>query len=151
MASDRYARSPVLLWLGLGGSLVVILLCASGLVVTGAIGKIGLSSSKITITNIILTTGLDAQGRPIDNVTHFDPNVGRIYCVVTINAPKPINVGMRWYYNDTLIMDQSQTMNKSGYMSIYRKDGSSFPEGRYRVEIYLVRQPERIVYFIVGQ
>ncbi len=151
MATESAAKKTGLLWIGLGGCFLVILLCVGGLAAAGATGKIWFSSSKINIADVVLTTGLDAQGMPVDNVTQFAPTASRIYCVVTIDAPKPIFVGTRWYYNDTLIMDKGQTVDKSGYMSLYRKDGSPFPEGQYRVEIYLVKEPSRTVYFTVGQ
>jgi hypothetical protein len=151
MATESSDKKPVLLWVGLAGGFLVVILCVGALVAAGATGNIWFSHTGIMITDVILTTGLDAQGRPVDNVTRFDPSVGRIYCVVTIDAPKPISLGMRWYFGDTLIMDQAQTVNNSGYMSIYRKDGTPFPEGQYRVEIYLAKEPSRTVYFTVGQ
>jgi len=63
---------------------------------------------------------------------------------------KPVYVGTRWYYNDTLIYNQAITMDKSGYVALYRKDGTPFPEGQCRVEVYLVSEADRVVYFTVG-
>lgn len=152
MATEYSAKRPLWLWIGLGGCLLIILVCVGGLVAAGLTGSIWVAGpQRITITSVILTTGVDAQGKPIDNVTHFASTVGRIYCVVTIDAPKPVQVGARWYYNNTLIYDQAITVDKSGYMALYRKDGTPFPEGQYRVEIYLVKETERTVYFTVGQ
>jgi len=151
MATEHSTKKSVPLWIGLGSCLLVVILCGGGLVAAGATGKMWTSAQRVTITSVVLTTGLDALGRPVDNITRFDPTASRIYCVVTIDASRPIYVGTRWYYNDTLIMDKGQTVDKSGYMSIYRMDGTPLPEGQYRVEIYLVKQPERTVYFTVGQ
>ena len=150
MATEHSTKKPALLWIGLGSCFLLVVLCAGSLVAGGFTGKIWTSAQRVTITNVVLTSGLDAQGRPIDSDVQFDPFVGRIYCVVTIDAPRPIYVGTRWYYDDTLIMDAHQTISESGYMLLYRKDGSPFPQGQYRVEVYLVKEAERIVYFKVG-
>lgn len=148
MATERSTKRPVLLWVGLGACLLVVLVCVCGL--AALITKCTRVSGTVTITDVILTTGIDAQGNPVDNVTQFDPTVDRICCVVTLSAPKPVHIGTRWYHEDTLVYEQAITEDHIGHWCIERI-GATFPEGHYRVEVYLVERPERIVYFTVGQ
>jgi len=112
--------------------------------------RITRTSGTVTITDVVLTSGIDAEGNPVDNVTRFDPTVGYICCVVKLTAPKPIRIGTRWYHEDTLIYEQAITEDRTGYWCIERT-GEAFPEGQYRVEVYLVERPERVIYFTVGQ
>jgi hypothetical protein len=148
--TERFTRKPVFMRIGLGGCLLAVLLCIGSLAAAIITGSVWVSGPQpITITDVILTTGVDAQGQPIDDVTRFAPTVERIYCVVTVQAPKPINMGARWYYKDILIFEQAQTVDQRGYWWI-RPTGEAFPEGQYRVEIYLAKESSRTVYFTVG-
>lgn len=149
MATERSTKRSVLPWIGLGGGLLAVCLCVGCLAVV-VITRITRVSGTVTITDVVLTSGIDAEGNPVDNVTQFDPTVDYICCVVTLSAPKPVHIGTRWYHEDTLIYEQAITEGRTGYWCIERT-GVAFSEGQYRVEVYLVERPERIVYFTVGQ
>jgi hypothetical protein len=144
-------KRRALLWVGLGGCLLVVLLCVGGLLIVGLTGGIWVSSPQpINITDVVLSTGVNDQGRPVDNVTRFAPTASRVYCTVQVSAPKPVHVGVRWYYQDALILDQAQTVDQIGHWMLYRDDGNPFDKGQYRVEVYLVERPSRTIYFTVG-
>jgi hypothetical protein len=107
------------------------------------------SSKPITITNVFLTTGLDAQGNPLPAVEEFLKDQSRIYCIVTIQAPKPIRVGVRWFYQDRLFADQAQTISTTGIWFLESTAEQKFRAGQYRVEVYLIESALRTKNFSV--
>ena len=140
------------LWIVLGACFLVVLVCASSLALALATGIIRFSGPQpITIEEVILTTEIDAQGVPVNQATHFAPTVEKIGCFVRVSAPKPISVGVRWYYQDKLISDAPQIVDRASLWWLSRTSGDSFPEGKYRVEVYLIKDPIRTVYFTIGQ
>lgn len=136
----------------LGGCFLTALVCVGSLVVALAAGFIRFSGLQpIIIEEVILTTEIDAQGMPVNQATHFAPTVEKIGCLVRVSAPKPIRVGVRWYYQDTLISDIPQVVDRANLWWLSRTSGDSFPEGQYRVEVYLINDLIRTVHFTVGQ
>lgn len=125
------------------------ILCTLAIVAIGATMRIERTSGSITITDVYLTTGLDAQGQPLPATTQFPPGQPRIYCVVTISAPKPVNVGVRWFYGDELIFDSMALVDGRRAYFIEPPPGKVFSEGEYRVEVYLVKDPVRVIHFSV--
>jgi len=111
--------------------------------------KIRLSTGTIEITDIVLTTGLDSQGKPLQYESRFSTAQARIYCVIFISSPKPVNVIVWWYFQDQLIFEDAAVVNQWRAFYIEPLQGMEFPEGDYRVEISLVNIPVRVVYFSV--
>lgn len=112
---------------------------------------INIVSGKITIENVVITGEIDAQGNPLAPSNHFNPEQPRIYCVVTVSAPKGINVGIRWYFEDQLIFEERGMVDSWRAFYIQPLPGKMFLEGNYRAEVYLIDEMVRTVYFTVGE
>lgn len=97
-----------------------------------------------------MTTGVDAQGNLLPSVDHFTPDQPRIYCYVAVTSPKPISIGVRWFYEDQLFFNYAQAVDIQEIFYIQPLPGEKFKEGKYRVEIYFVDKAIRTLNFTVG-
>ncbi len=140
--------------LGVNGrrlALIAVVVCAA-LLIGFIVSLLGISVGPIYIKDVILTTGLNADGSPVDDVTQFVPAQSRIYCVVKVEAPPgPMRWWAKGYYEDRLLRDAPLMFDKQGAWAIQVYPGQMFAEGQYRVEIYLdgSRKPAKVVYFTV--
>ena len=133
--------------ISVGCLMALALVCGLSLLIV----RIERTAGTITITEVILTTGFDAQGQPLAQANQFSPEQPRIYCVVKVSAPKPVNVGVRWFYSNEIIADEVVIVDGQHAWHIQPPAGQVFQEGVYRVEVYLVKEPVRTVYFSVGK
>jgi len=113
--------------------------------------RINIISGKITIENVVITGEIDAQGNPLAPSNHFTPDQPRIYCVVSVSAPKEINVGIRWYFEDNLIFEDRAMVDRWRAFYIQPLPRKLFQEGNYRADVYLIDETLRTVYFTVGE
>jgi hypothetical protein len=109
-----------------------------------------LVNEPITITDVVLTTGITSQLQPLDSVTRFPFTQPRIYCLISISSPKPVNVGVRWYYEGNLIYDDKAIVENSRAFYIEPLPGNDFKPGKYKVEVYLVNEALRTMEFTVS-
>ena len=82
---------------------IFVLGCALGSVIIN--WRIAASAESVSISDVIITTGVDSEGNPFPSTNRFPPEQSRIYCVVKTSSSKPINVGVRWYWKETLIFE----------------------------------------------
>jgi len=123
------------------------------LFVSLACGQIQVSSNAgtITISDAYTTTGLDEGGQPLDPTAVFDTNQDTIYLIVLVDSPSPVRVGVRWFFEDELISDQSSTVQGGGgWWWLTPPPGEAFQPGDYRAEVYLVEDAIRTVNFTVA-
>jgi hypothetical protein len=115
--------------------------------------RIGLypSVGSISIDEVSLTTGIDVAGQPIDSTTSFNSHQSKIYCFIKITSPKPVNVGIRWYYENHLIYDDNALVDGSRVFYIQPVEGELFPAGHYHLEIYLLKENLRAINFSVTE
>lgn len=134
------------------GTLVLCLLTTCLLArLSGVTLSPGISRGSVTISDVVLTTAINPDLSPVDNVTHFAPSAPRIWCVITLQTNRAVPIGVRWYHGDTLVRDDMIRTDKKVIASFVEPgEGRSFPEGQYRVEVYMVKEPLRTVYFTVG-
>jgi hypothetical protein len=146
-------RKRKLIWIGVFavGLLSFGCLCIAVLVLLVSNGTLNAPTSSITIDDAFMTTGLDAQRQPFPATTLFSSGQAKIYCFVTITASQPIPIGVRWFYQSDLILEQKEMVNGKGAFVIVPPSGKKFQIGEYRVEIYLVKDALRTVYFSVDQ
>ncbi len=131
-------------------SIVLFVIVIISLLITKIL-RINIISGKITIKNVVVTGEIDALGNPLAPSNHFNPDQLRIYCVVTVSAPKEINVGIRWYFEDKLIFEDRAMVDRWRAFYIQPLPGNMFQEGNYRAEVYLIVETLRSVYFTVGE
>lgn len=108
-------------------------------------------SGSIFIEDPVMAKATDDQNNPIDPTTAFKTTDKRMYCTISIKGPDGVRLGARWYYGDRLITDQVidfGTQRRAAWF-LESPPGGSFPAGDYRIEIYLVHSPDKVVYFTV--
>jgi len=105
-----------------------------------------------SIDSIALTTALDADYCPTDEVTTFDP-VHPFYCSVKVsNLRAGATVASRWYFGEQFIEEISYQVQEGGHgcVGFELTSPSRWPRGGYRVEVYLDGHLERIATFAVS-
>lgn len=90
------------------------------------------------VEEIQLAKGLDAQYKPVNVTTSFDP-LETFYCSVKIrNAREGLTMTAKWYYGDQLLYQTSTPLQKGvGYVGFELTSSEPWPIGNYRIEIYL--------------
>jgi len=104
-----------------------------------------------SIDDIVLTTALDADYCPLDEVTTFSAD-SSFYCsVIVSNLRTGTTVTSRWYFGEQFIEEinyQVQT-GGSGCVGFELSSPNPWPRGGYRVEVYLGGHLERAATFAV--
>jgi hypothetical protein len=103
----------------------------------------------IWLDDPIITSGLDADGEPVDEIEVFTSPVNRVHCFLRIRGPDQVQLGVRWYYQDDLIWTDTMNFGQKRKASVFlARDGDKpFPPGDYRCEIYAVEDTLRIAHF----
>ncbi len=136
--NERYKRGRI--------SLILMVLLLSS-----ACGIVQFKSGTITITNAFTTSGIDSSGQPLAPATEFHTKTSRIYCIVSVDSPSLVPVGVRWFFENELFYDQVIRTDRSAPLAMFIEPlpGESFPVGSYRAEVYLVKEAVRVLDFIV--
>lgn len=150
--ADKLTKKKVLIVAGIGFGVVALCLLIACLLIqiTGASLSLNLSRGSITISDVVLTSDVTPDFAPVNDISHFDSSAPRIWCLVTLQTDRSVHVGARWYYGNDLLRDDMLQTERVAAFFIEPGEGYSFPEGQYRVEIYLVEEPLRTMYFTVG-
>jgi hypothetical protein len=104
-----------------------------------------------SIDDIVLTTALDSDYCPVDEVTTFPQN-SPFYCSVTVsNLRIGSMVTSRWYFGEQSIEEISYEVQAggSGCVGFELTSPNPWPRGGYRVEVYLNANLERAATFAV--
>ncbi len=137
------------IFLGIGCFLVILLLAIVVLVIVSS--RININAGKIEITKAVITSEIDKEGNPLPANGVFPTSQPRIYCYIAIKSPKPIQVGVRWYYGDTLIFQDTEMINIWKAYYIQPQPGEKFRAGEYHVEIYFIDKAIRTLSFSVRE
>lgn len=111
------------------------------------------SSTTANVSNAVMTTGVDDNSMPVDNVTEFPVNTDVYVAAELHNAPDDTNITFIWYLEDQEL--DSVTINNG--------DVSDAPlwgilpadlvnkTGNYAVEIYIDDRtdPDTVTEFVV--
>ena len=104
-----------------------------------------------SIDDIVLTTALDADYCPFDEVTTL-PSDSPFYCSVKVSYLRTGSiVSSRWYFGEQFIEEVSYEVQAggSGCVGFELSSPNPWPSGGYRVEVYLNGQLERTATFAV--
>ncbi|MPN51306.1 hypothetical protein SDC9_198949 [bioreactor metagenome] len=117
--------------------LAVIAVLIAALALMGA----SCSVSTANVKNAVMTTSVDAEGKPMDSVTSFQVNAP-VYAVAELhNAPDDTLITFRWYAAGELV-DEVRLNNTLTDQYIQSSvDGIAQP-GDYSVEIYIDEREE---------
>jgi hypothetical protein len=104
-----------------------------------------------SVDDIVLTTSLDADFCPVDDVTTFSPN-GALNCSVKVtNLHTGSTLTSRWYYGEQFIQEINYRIQAGGHgcVGFELTSPNPWPRGGYRVEVYLDGQLQRTAMFAV--
>jgi len=107
--------------------------------------------SPSSVDDIVLTTSLNDDYCPIDEVTTFASN-GPFYCSVKVsNLRSGTAVASRWYYGEQFIEEINYEVQAGGHgcVGFELTSPNPWPRGSYRVEVYLNGHLERMATFAV--
>jgi hypothetical protein len=116
----------------------ILLLISFLLIILTACIRPSISARAITVEELVMTHAIDENGRPVDDVQEFQPDVGRIYCFAKVPALANEKLNLQWYYENNLIGRVDNDVSKQGEVSWFIErppDNPLFPEGQYRVEV----------------
>jgi hypothetical protein len=116
-----------------------------------AISACSVISGASSVDDIVLTTTLDADFCPIDEINTFSSN-GAFYCSLKVtNLRTGSTVTSRWYYGEGFIEEINYQVQSGGdgCVGFELTSPNPWPRGGYRVEIYLDGNLERMATFTV--
>ncbi len=112
-------------------------------------------SMELQIDEVILTTGIDEAGLPIDEISKFSRLDERIYSIITLQSPFKLpldsTLWVKWYYEEEQIAAHYlyPDPRKQIVIWIESPEGKEFRPGQYKIEIFLNRPLVRTVEFEV--
>lgn len=104
-----------------------------------------------SIDDIVLTSALDGDYCPVDDVTTFSSEIP-FYCSVKVsNLRTGSMVTSRWYFGEQFVeeIDYEIEAGGSGCVGFELSSANPWPRGGYRVEVYLNGHLERTATFAV--
>lgn len=129
------------------GDLLVILAL---LLVVAACNTPG-SEGAVWIDNMVITSGIDANGDPIDEVEVFPQDVKRVNCFIAIRGPENVQLGVRWFRDDQFLGQSSIPFGtqRKNYAFVAGPENGPLMPGTYRCEVFAIQEPLRSVTFRV--
>jgi hypothetical protein len=103
-----------------------------------------------SIDDIVLTTGLDTDYCPLDEVTAFSVQ-SPFYCSLKVSNLRPRStVASRWYFGEQFIEEINYEVQAggSGCVGFELTSPNPWPRGQYRVQVYLDGHLERVATFV---
>ena len=104
-------------------------------------------SGSITIQDAYLTLDPELSKPTSGQTPTFPADTSRIYLAVFLESEIPVHLGVRWYFEDELIFQQSATFDRPFVWHIETETPGSFFPGNYRAEIFLIEEPVRVLEF----
>ncbi|HUW95063.1 MAG TPA: hypothetical protein VMW58_04705 [Anaerolineae bacterium] len=116
-----------------------------------AVSACSVINGTSSVDDIVLTTALDADFCPIDEMNTFSPN-GSFYCSLRVtNLQTGSTVTSRWYYGEQFIEEINYQVQSGGHgcVGFELTSPNPWPRGGYRIETYLDGNLERMATFTV--
>ena len=128
--------------------LLIGICCVVLAVVIKPFFNVNVKSGGYSIESVTLSSDFQDY-QPVDVKDVFNPSEAIICTVKTIGIEDGI-IGMRWYLGENLIYEHAEkTKNNSISTYIESNKSAVLPEGKYRVEIFMVEEALETVYFEV--
>jgi hypothetical protein len=128
--------------------LLVGICCVASAVIAKPFLSLNVEGGGYSVESVTLSTGLE-NGQPVGIKDVFMPS-DTIICTVKTSGVDGGIIGMRWYLGENKIYEYTGK-TKDHTISTYIESTKSvvIPEGKYRVEIFMVDEPLETVYFEV--
>lgn len=147
-ASGKGCITSIIIWI-----ITALLLIISALVFSE--GEINYTTANIK--NGLMTTAVDEQGKPLDNVVSYNTDAERFIVSAELrNAPQQTKITFVWIYlsENEIITDfelDSGENDPDIYIYSFLTNETPWPIGDYAVEIYIENRekPDEIVMFTV--
>jgi hypothetical protein len=130
-------------------SIIVVMMMIGAVLFVGA----SCSASTANISNAVMTSAVDENSEPLDEVTEFPLNVDVYVAAELHNAPDDTTVTFVWYQGNTVF--DTVSIGNEGYSDTplvgYLPAGMITEPGDYSVEIYIDDrdEPDTVSYFTV--
>jgi hypothetical protein len=137
-------------WLLIAAPILFIGVCCVILVVVvKPFFNVNVKSGGYSIESVTLSSDLE-NNQPVDVKDVFNPSEA-IICTVKTTGIEDGIIGMRWFLGENKIYEHiGKTKNNTISTYIQSNASAVLPEGKYRVEIFLVESSiEEVVYFEV--
>lgn len=126
-------------------------------IMIGAVVFMGASCSASTanVSNAVMTTAVDANSEPLDEVAQFPLDVDVFVAAELHNAPDDTTITFIWYQGDQIF--DTVSIGNEGYSDAplvgYLPAGMITEPGDYSVEIYIDdrEEPDTVTSFTVVQ
>ena len=111
-------------------------------------------SPKATVSNAVMTTGVDEQSLPIDTATEFKTDTDIYVAAELHDAPDNTNITITWYSNgetlDSVTINNGQVSDAPIWCILPAESVTT--KGPYSVEIYIndQRKPDTKTEFTVN-
>lgn len=119
--------------------ITVYLMIISVLMVSVLFMGASCSSTTANVSNAVMTTGIDDNYAPIDNVTEFAVNTDVYVAADLKNAPDDTNITFIWYYEGQQLATKTISNREVSDAPLAGYLPASFMSqpGNYSVEIYI--------------
>lgn len=119
--------------------ITVYLMIISVLMVSVLFMGASCSSTTANVSNAVMTTGIDDNYAPIDNVTEFAVNTDVYVAADLKNAPDDTNITFIWYYEGQQLATKTISNGEVSDAPLAGYLPASFMSqpGNYSVEIYI--------------
>lgn len=136
-------------WLLISALILIVCICCVVLAfVIKPFFNLNLKSGGYSIESVTLSSDFQDY-QPVDIKNVFNPSEA-IICTVKTTGIEDGIIGMRWYLGENLIYEYTgKTENNSISTYIESNNSAVLPEGKYRVEIFMVEEALETVYFEV--
>lgn len=111
-----------------------------------------MNEGPVWLGELVITTEMDQKGDPTDNVAELSYGIERVYCFLRIRGPENVVLGMRVFYEDQLAGEADLSFGparKAARDIVNKKTGGPLPRGRYRCEVFAVKDALRTAEFTI--
>lgn len=109
------------------------------------------SEGPVWIDKMVITSGIDANGDPIDEVEVFPQGIKRVNCFIAIRGPENVQLGVRWFRDDQLLGQGAIPFGtqRKNYAFVAGPENGPLMPGTYRCEVFAIQEPLRSASFRV--
>jgi len=146
-SEKKGSRFPRWFWIA-APILLIAICCVAITIIPNPFLNLNIEGGGYSVESVTLSSGIE-EGQPVGIKSVFMPS-DTIICTVKTTGWDSGIIGMRWYLGENKIYE-TKGKTKNNTISTYIQSNKSMvlPEGKYRVEVFMVEKPLETVYFDV--